>query len=59
MKKILIILSFILFLINNSFAACDDPLGEGVDYSFCQFSEEQDLSRAYAPNTNLSFISFI
>ena len=50
MKNILIILFFILFSIINSFAACDDPLGDGVDYSFCQFSEEQDLSRAYAPN---------
>ena len=59
MKKIFTILLFILFSIINSFAACDDPLGDGVDYSFCQFSEEQDLSRAYAPNSNLSFISFI
>ena len=56
MKNILIILFFILFSKINSYAACDDPLGDGVDYSFCQFSEEQDLSRAYAP---LSFISFI
>ena len=59
MKSILTVLFFILFSIINSFAACDDPLGDGVDYSFCQFSEEQDLSRAYAPNSNLSFISFI
>jgi len=59
MKNILIILFFTLFSIINSYAACDDPLGDGVDYSFCQFSEEQDLSRAYAPNSNLSFISLI
>ena len=59
MKTIFTILLFILFSTINSFAACDDPLGDGVDYSFCQFSEEQDLSRAYAPNSNLSFISFI
>src|SRR6056300_871496 len=60
MKKLLII--FILFtfiFINNSYSACDDSLGDGVDYSFCQFSEEQDLSRAYAPNSDLSFVSFI
>ena len=59
MKDILTVIFLILFSINNSYAGCDDPLGDGVDYSFCQFSEEQDLSRAYAPNSNLSFISFI
>ena len=60
MKKFLIIvISFTFVFINHSFSACDDPLGDGVDYSFCQFSEEQDLSRAYAPNSDLSFISFI
>src|SRR6056300_1050461 len=60
MKKLLIIfISFTFIFINNSYSACDDPLGDGVDYSFCQFSEEQDLSRAYAPNSDLSFISFI
>ena len=40
-------------------AGCDDAPTDGVDYSNCQFSEEQDLSRAYIPNSNLSFISFI
>ena len=59
MKIFLIIISLIFVFIGNSYSACDDPLGDGVDYSFCQFSEEQDLSRAYAPNSNLSFISFI
>ena len=40
-------------------AGCDDAPVDGVDYSNCQFSEGQDLSRAYIPNSNLSFISFI
>ena len=40
-------------------AGCDDAPVDGVDYSNCQFSEEQDLSRSYIPNSNLSFISFI
>src|SRR6056300_1306990 len=60
MKKLLIVVfSFTFIWINNSYSAYDDTLGDGVDYSFCQFSEEQDLSRAYAPNSDLSFISFI
>ena len=58
-KKILSIL--ILSLLFNSAvnAGCDDTPVDGVDYSNCQFSEGQDLSRAYIPNSNLSFISFI
>ena len=40
-------------------AVCDDAPADGVDYSNCQFSEGQDLSSAYIPNSNLSFISFI
>ena len=59
MKKIfgILLLSFMFF--NQTNAACDDAPGDGVDYSNCQFSEGQDLSRAYIPNSNLSFISFI
>ena len=51
-KKILSIL--ILGLLFNSAvnAGCDDTPVDGVDYSNCQFSEEQDLSRAYIPNSN-------
>ena len=48
------------FLVSNGVNAdCDDAPTDGVDYSNCQFSEGQDLSRAYIPNSNLSFISFI
>ena len=50
-------LNFIFF--NGANAGCDDAPTDGVDYSNCQFSEGQDLSRAYIPNSNLSFISFI
>ena len=54
---IIFILNFVFF--NQLSAACDDTPRDGVDYSNCQFSEGQDLSRAYIPNSNLSFISFI
>ena len=59
MNKILslLILSFLFF--ENVKAGCDDAPVDGVDYSNCQLSEEQDLSRSYIPNSNLSFISFI
>ena len=56
MKKI------ILFLILYSFSAnagCDDPLGDSVDYTNCRFSDGQDLSGSYLPNSNLSFASFV
>jgi uncharacterized protein YjbI with pentapeptide repeats len=59
MKKILIIFFFIITFPNFLNAGCDDAPSDGVDYSNCQFSEGQDLSRAYIPNSNLSFISFI
>ena len=59
MKKLLgiLLLSFMIFSQVN--AGCDDAPKDGVDYSNCQFSEGQDLSRAYIPNSDLSFISFI
>ena len=47
----ILILSFIIFSQVN--AGCDDAPTDGVDYSNCQFSEGQDLSRAYIPNSNL------
>ena len=53
----IVILIFLFNTIVN--ADCDDAPVDGVDYSNCQFSEEQDLSRAYIPNSNLSFISLI
>ena len=58
MKKIIFIL-FSLFFFTNSYAACDDPLTDGVDYSNCRFSDAQDLQGSYLPNSNLSFASFI
>ena len=59
MKKLfwILILSFVIS--NGANAGCNDALTDGVDYSNCQFSEGQDLSSAYIPNSNLSFISFI
>ena len=59
MKNILVISFLSLLFFNQSIASCDDTPKDGVDYSNCQFSEGQDLSRAYIPNSNLSFISFI
>ena len=53
----ILLLSFVISSETN--AGCDDAPIDGVDYSNCQFSEGQDLSRAYIPNSNLSFISFI
>ena len=59
MKKLFIILFLSLIISDQVNAGCDDAPIDGVDYSNCQFSEDQDLSRAYIPNWNLSFISFI
>jgi uncharacterized protein YjbI with pentapeptide repeats len=59
MKNILGVLILSLMIFNSLNAACDDTPTDGVDYSNCQFSEGQDLSRSYIPNSNLSFISFI
>jgi len=58
-NKLLAILVLSLLLTSGAKAGCDDAPVDGVDYSNCQFSEGQDLSRAYIPNSNLSFISFI
>ena len=58
-NKFLIILVLSLLMFNSAKAGCDDAPVDGVDYSNCQFSEGQDLSRAYIPNSNLSFISLI
>ena len=57
--KFLIIILLSFMISSNVNAGCDDAPTDGVDYSNCQFSEGQDLSRAYIPNSNLSFISFI
>ena len=57
--KLFAILVLSLLISNGAKAGCDDSPTDGVDYSNCQFSEGQDLSRAYIPNSNLSLISFI
>ena len=59
MRKLFIILFLSFIISGQAYAGCDDAPTDGVDYSNCQFSEEQDLSRAYIPNSNLSFISLI
>ena len=57
--RFLTILLLSLLISSEIKAGCDDAPSDGVDYSNCQFSEGQDLSRAYIPNSNLSFISLI
>ena len=57
--KLLTILVLSFLLTSGAKAGCDDAPTDGVDYSNCQFSEGQDLSRAYIPNSNLSFISSV
>jgi len=59
MCKLLAITTLCLIISNGAIASCDDAPTDGVDYSNCQFSEGQDLSASYIPNSNLSFISFI
>ena len=50
---------FFFALTFNANAGCDDPLGDGVDYTNCRFSDGQNLEGRYLPNSNLSFASFI
>ena len=52
MKKLLGILILGLLFFNNANAACDDPPGDGVDYSSCAFSDGQDLTGTFLPNAN-------
>ena len=58
MKKIIFSIFFVLIAFSAK-AGCDDPIGDGVDYTKCRFSESQDLAGSYLPNSNLSFSSFI
>ena len=58
MKKLFVIL-FLVLLASDANAKCDDPLGDGVDYTNCRFSDGQDLQGSYLPNSNLSFTGFI
>ena len=55
----LIVLALSFMIANGVKADCDDAPTDGVDYSNCQFSEAQDLSSTYLPNSNLSFITLI
>ena len=57
--KLLTILLLSFIILSGANAGCNDAPTDGVDYSNCQFSEGQDLSSTYIPNSNLSFISFI
>ena len=59
MKKLLAILFISFLFITNANSACDDPPGDGVDYSGCAFSDGQDLTGTFMPNSNLSFTGFI
>jgi len=58
MKKIFLII-ILFFICTNVQAGCDDPLGDGVDYTNCRFSDGQDLKGSFLPNSNLSFAGFI
>ena len=42
MKKIIFIFIFII-LSSNVHAGCDDPIGDGVDYTNCRFSDGKIL----------------
>tara|TARA_B100000686_G_C16126334_1_gene635143 strand:+ start:38 stop:562 length:525 start_codon:yes stop_codon:yes gene_type:complete len=59
MKNLLAIFFISFLFITNAKSACDDPPGDGVDYSGCAFSDGQDLTGTYMPNSNLSFTGFI
>ena len=58
MKKLFFLTIFCIISFSAN-AGCDDPIGDGVDYTNCRFSDGQDLSGSYLPNSNLSFASFI
>ena len=58
-KNIFFIMFFLISLTLKVNAACDDIPGDGVDYSGCQFSQSQDLSASYIPNSSLNLTSFI
>ena len=58
MKKLVFLIILTVFSFDAN-AGCDDPIGDGVDYTNCRFSEGQDLGSSYLPNSNLSFASFV
>ena len=55
MKNVCIVFFFTLLTFTNVIASCEDTLSDSVDYTSCQFSDEQNLSSSYLPNSNLSF----
>ena len=59
MIKKLLVLIFLTLIPLELKAGCDDPIGDGVDYTNCRFSDGQDLAGSYLPNSNLSFATFI
>ena len=60
MQKLFLYTFLVLIIfINSASATCDDKPSDGVDYSNCQFADEQDLNGTYIPNANLSFTGFI
>tara|TARA_B100000579_G_C22347921_1_gene628058 strand:- start:70 stop:582 length:513 start_codon:yes stop_codon:yes gene_type:complete len=59
MKKFFLGIIFSILLFGNVNAGCDDAPGDGVDYEGCSFSDEQNLTGTYLPNSNLSFTGFI
>ena len=59
MKKFFLLFFLSLLFFNNANAGCDDAPGDGVDYSGCAFSDEQNLTGTFIPNSNLSFTGFI
>ena len=59
MKKFLVLLFISFLYVTSANSACEDPPGDGVDYSGCAFSDGQDLTGTYMPNANLSFTGFI
>ena len=42
MKKLVFLIILTVFSFDAN-AGCDDPIGDGVDYTNCRFSEGQDL----------------
>ena len=58
MRKYIFLILFFIFTTNLN-AACDDPLGDGVEYTKCKFSDGQDLKDSFLPNSNLTFAIFI
>ena len=59
MKNFFLGLLLCIILIGNANSACNEAPGDGVDYEGCAFSDEQNLTGTYLPNSNLSFTGFI